>query len=280
MLKPRPYTLTDDTEPPIPTTNGLESPSIRTSGSLGPSGAVRPFSYAEAAGLPSTSAFPNNSATTLQGYGMAHEQHPPQAALSGLPVSKVKLNYIPMVSSKRCVCIAECKWEDDDDDAFYQAAAYACQEAFANMTNLHFVAIYVLVLAKTKWTYGILRPQGWVEVVNGRINKDNIERFHQQQQQQVPEFLCFPVPTLETRLEEATQYYREYYSRSPKANYPNDRYLVGTLHICQKWFKLPVFDGENKMDVARFYEGLLKIVVGKRVITKMFMELRSSGKGC
>lgn len=179
---------------------------------------------------------------------------------------KVKLNYMPMVSSKRCVCIAECRWEDDDDDAFYQAAAYACQEAFANMTNLHFVAIYVLVLAKTKWRYGILRPQGWVEVVNGRINKDNIERFHQQQQQ-VPEFPCFSVPTLETRLEEATQYYREYYSWSPKANYPNDRYLVGTLHICQKWFKLPVFDGENKMDVARFYEGLLKIVVGKRVIT-------------
>lgn len=178
---------------------------------------------------------------------------------------KKMFKQVDPVEMRQCVCVCECKWEKEVDlDALMQAAAYTCQPALSNLANLHFNPIYILVLTRSKWTYGILDSRGCVQVIDGGLDRDTLDDFFLQQSVR---FSQNPLSEsdLEVQLKIATKYLRKCYGAMPKAVYPNNTYLVGNLHIRNEWFRLPDFDGVNGDDMCLFYEGLLRIVVGEKV---------------
>lgn len=186
---------------------------------------------------------------------------------------KEKFGRRDKVDSRKTVCVVECKWDTEDENAIYQAACYACQEALKNITNLHLDPIYILVLSKSKWTYGILDLRGKINVLEGGIDIGSFSEFSEQEEIR---FLDNPtsVEELKVRLRDSTTYYRRHFSSDCGAVYPPKQFVVGTLHICEQWYSLPDFNsvaGGMGYGVHLFYEGLLRIIIGEKV-TKWELE--------
>lgn len=184
------------------------------------------------------------------------------------------------VDSRKSVCVVECKWDNEDENAIYQAGCYACQEALKNISNLHLDPIYILVLSKSKWTYGILDLRGKINVLEGGID---IYSFSEFSEQEGIRFSDYPtsVEELEVRLRNGTTYYRQHFSSYPGAVYPPRQFVVGTLHISEEWYSLPDFnsvDGAMRYGVHLFYEGLLRIIIGEKV-TEWELEDFEKAKG-
>lgn len=180
---------------------------------------------------------------------------------------KVPWSQLAEVKIERLVAIIESKF-DREIDGIFQAVGYARSEILRNLQNLHFKPVYVLVFSESNWTYGILDVRGSIRIKkNNTIDKISYEGLL------VSEKLYFHgeeyVPTkeedLQSELNRKVELLQEKYNMKA---YPKRKYLVGTLHLSEKWYDLPSASkdgGLSSPDALRFFEGLLRMAIGSRI---------------
>ncbi|EFJ28937.1 hypothetical protein SELMODRAFT_410804 [Selaginella moellendorffii] len=171
----------------------------------------------------------------------------------------------PYLSAQRCTLVGEFK-DDEDWNAIAQAAAYARVEARRNLSSRHYKPLYLLAFSKTKFTYAILKPEGYILTGGNKVTDAAYADFVNTTN---PGSTPWPKKTMDTMLEAGISYLRRNYSDKRNPKYPKRAYVVGDLLVAPQWYTLPsteVMDGFFSPDAKKFYEGLLRIAVGDRVL--------------
>ncbi|EFJ13642.1 hypothetical protein SELMODRAFT_424274 [Selaginella moellendorffii] len=171
----------------------------------------------------------------------------------------------PYLSAQRCTLVSEFN-DDEDWNAIAQAAAYARVEARRNLSSRHYKPLYLLVFSKTKFTYAILKPEGYILTGGNKVTDAAYADFVNITK---PGSTPWPKKTMDSMLEVGTSYLRRNYSDKSNPKYPKRPYVVGDLLVAPQWYTLPsteVMGGFFSPDAKKFYEGLLRIAVGDRVL--------------
>ncbi|EFJ23204.1 hypothetical protein SELMODRAFT_415766 [Selaginella moellendorffii] len=158
----------------------------------------------------------------------------------------------------------------------FRGGFYAVKHCLDNLRKGHGSVIYVLVMASATWTYGILVPEGCVEIRNGTIESESMEQF--QKHQAMTGQSSANLEALQVKLKTGTAFYRRCYRDNPAAVYKDGPMLVGKFYLCSTWFRLPrmVVGGGRDPGGRRLFDGLLRLVIGDSVmdLTKEDFELR------
>lgn len=174
----------------------------------------------------------------------------------GLP--QIKLDE---VDTERLTVVAESKFLTEND-AIFQACGYARPEALRNLQNFHLKPIYLLVMADSRWTYGILDVRGSVSVCNNRIDERSMADLLELERLRFAgkDYIPTKLEELQIKLEEKMKDSRVY---------PKRKYLVGRLHLGKNWYDLPSIRRAGSFRTAGsfiFFEGLLRITVGDKAV--------------
>ncbi|KAI5058906.1 hypothetical protein GOP47_0027076 [Adiantum capillus-veneris] len=184
------------------------------------------------------------------------------------PLQRVVPNSKTIINSDRVACVLECKFVDDKHkwNARFQGGFYAAKHCMANIEKGHGVPIYVLIMTASTWSYGILVPEGYVHVRDGKIDLRSIPRFHRHQE--ITGVAETSLEDLQAKLQEGTEFYRKNYLDNPLAKYADGPMLVGTFYLSSQWFDLPKAHTHNGKvpGVRRLFDGLMRVVLGDFVL--------------
>lgn len=164
----------------------------------------------------------------------------------------------------RVVCVLARKFVEDKLkwNGWFQGGFYAVKHAMVNITRGHGRPVYVLVMTASTWTYGILVPEGYVEIREGRIDLTSMAEF--ERHQEITGMKKSDVEELEAKFKKGSAFYRKNYHDNPHASYADGPMLVGTYYLSSQWFSLPRVEyGNGQVEgVRRLFDGLMRLILG------------------
>lgn len=183
------------------------------------------------------------------------------------PLKRATPNPQVAINPDRVACILERKFLEDAHkwNARFQGGFYAAKHCLVNISNGHGTPIYVLVMTCSFWSYGILVPEGYVEVWNGEVDKNSMLEF--KQHQQITGVTSTSFDELQVQLKRGTEFYRKNFLDNPQAVYADNPMLVGTYYLSSKWFSLPQaqIGYMDVPDARRLFDGLMRVILGDSV---------------
>lgn len=164
----------------------------------------------------------------------------------------------------RVACVLERKFLDDKHkwNARFQGGFYAVKHAMVNLSRGHGRFVYVLVMTSSTWSYGILVPEGYVQIRDGRIDLSSMAEF--ERHQGITGLKRTDVEELQVKFKKGTEFYRKNYRDNRQASYADGPMLVGTYYLSSQWFSLPKVEyGNGQVEgVRRLFDGLMRLVLG------------------
>lgn len=164
----------------------------------------------------------------------------------------------------RVVGILEWKFAEDKHkwNARFQGGFYAVKHTMVNISRGHGRPVYVLVKTSSSWSYGILVPEGFVQIRGGLIDRNSMHEF--QRHQELTGNKQNGLQELQVKLQKGTAFYRKNFLDNPQANYVDGPMLVGTFYLNSRWFALPKAQYANGQAEGprRLFDGLMRLILG------------------